>query len=45
VAPSHPMIWLRNQMYRMLPYLPWKGAIANQPLRAANSIQLRDYQA
>src|SRR6185312_2174411 len=25
VPSTNLMIWVRNQMYRMLPYLPWRG--------------------
>lgn len=43
VPSTNLMIWVRNQMYRMLPYLPWRGLIANMPLKAANAITLQDY--
>ncbi|MCX6048567.1 MAG: FAD-dependent monooxygenase [Chloroflexi bacterium] len=48
VPDSQTQLWFRNQMMRMLPYLPWKGLITKsilQPLReAANAITLKDYQ-
>lgn len=37
-------IWLRNQMFRTLPYLPWKGLINALTTKAANAITLEDYQ-
>lgn len=47
VPDSQTQLWFRNQMMRLLPYLPWKGLITKgilQPLReAANAITLKDY--
>jgi 2-polyprenyl-6-methoxyphenol hydroxylase-like FAD-dependent oxidoreductase len=46
---SRWQIWVRTQMIRALPYLPWKGLVTKQILeplkRAANAITLKDYQA
>ena len=41
---SQPQIWLRNQLIRALPYLPWKGMVAGGVQKAANAITLKDYQ-
>ncbi len=41
--PSH--VWLAIQLFRLLPYLPWKGLIMNAPLKAANAITLPEYAA
>jgi 2-polyprenyl-6-methoxyphenol hydroxylase-like FAD-dependent oxidoreductase len=43
--PSNSRIWLRNQMLRMLPHLPWKGLINAMTTKTANAITLRDYPA
>jgi 2-polyprenyl-6-methoxyphenol hydroxylase-like FAD-dependent oxidoreductase len=37
-------LWLSNQMWRVLPYTPWKNMMIEVPLRIANSISLKDYQ-
>jgi 2-polyprenyl-6-methoxyphenol hydroxylase-like FAD-dependent oxidoreductase len=48
VPGSRGELWLRTGMLRLLPYLPWKGLIADgtlRPLRqAASAITLKDYQ-
>ena len=48
VPRSRGQVWLRNQMMRALPYLPWKGLVTRgilEPLqKAANAIRLKDYQ-
>jgi 2-polyprenyl-6-methoxyphenol hydroxylase-like FAD-dependent oxidoreductase len=48
VPRSQRQIWLRTQMLRALPYLPWKGLVTRGILRpiqqAANAITLRDYR-
>jgi 2-polyprenyl-6-methoxyphenol hydroxylase-like FAD-dependent oxidoreductase len=36
-------IWLRNQMFRTLPYMPWKGIVAKMATRTASAITLKDY--
>ena len=44
LAPSsNGRIWMRNQMYRMLPHLPWKGLISKMSTKAANAITLKTY--
>jgi len=47
VPTSRFQFWLRSQMMRMLPYLPWKRMIVKQitdPLQhAANAITLKNY--
>jgi 2-polyprenyl-6-methoxyphenol hydroxylase-like FAD-dependent oxidoreductase len=35
--------WLLIQMYKIFPYTPWKNVMVNMPLKAANSIALKDY--
>jgi 2-polyprenyl-6-methoxyphenol hydroxylase-like FAD-dependent oxidoreductase len=35
--------WMLIQMYRMLPYTPWKNLMSNVPIKAANGIVLKDY--
>jgi 2-polyprenyl-6-methoxyphenol hydroxylase-like FAD-dependent oxidoreductase len=48
VPRSRRQIWLRTQMMRALPYLPWKGLVTRGILRplqqAANAITLKNYQ-
>jgi 2-polyprenyl-6-methoxyphenol hydroxylase-like FAD-dependent oxidoreductase len=41
---SRSQIWLRNQLIRALPYMPWKGLVAGGVHKAANAITLEDYQ-
>lgn len=41
---TRSQIWIRNQMIRALPYLPWKGLIAGGVQKAANVITLKDYR-
>jgi 2-polyprenyl-6-methoxyphenol hydroxylase-like FAD-dependent oxidoreductase len=36
-------IWLRNQMFRTLPYMPWKGLVAKMAARTASAITLPNY--
>jgi len=49
VPASWGQLWLRTQMLRMLPYLPWKGLVTRsiqQPISAAaNAISLEAYAA
>jgi 2-polyprenyl-6-methoxyphenol hydroxylase-like FAD-dependent oxidoreductase len=40
---SRSQVWLRNQLIRMLPYMPWKGMVAGGVQKAANAIALKDY--
>jgi len=37
-------LWLSNQMWRILPYTPWKNMMIEVPLKIANSISLKDYK-
>jgi FAD/FMN-containing dehydrogenase len=41
---SRSQIWIRNQIIRALPYMPWKGPIAGGAQKAANAITLKDYE-
>ena len=41
---SRLQIRIRNQIIRMLPYMPWKGLIAGGVQKAANAITLKDYE-
>lgn len=36
-------LWLSNQMWKVLPYTPWKNLMIEVPLRIGNSIGLKDY--
>jgi 2-polyprenyl-6-methoxyphenol hydroxylase-like FAD-dependent oxidoreductase len=36
-------LWLSNQMWKILPYTPWKNLMIELPLKIANSISLKDY--
>jgi hypothetical protein len=49
VPTSRRQLWVRTQMMRVLPYLPWKGMVTRtivEPLQqAANGIALADYVA
>jgi 2-polyprenyl-6-methoxyphenol hydroxylase-like FAD-dependent oxidoreductase len=40
---SRLQIMVRNQIIRMLPYMPWKGLIAGGAQKTANAIELEDY--
>jgi 2-polyprenyl-6-methoxyphenol hydroxylase-like FAD-dependent oxidoreductase len=44
VPRSRPQIWLRNQNFRMLVHMPWKGLIAGVSRKTANAIVLADYR-
>lgn len=44
VPASRARIWIRNQNFRLLPHMPWKGLIANTPRKTANAITLTDYR-
>ena len=41
---SRLQIRIRNQIIRMLPYLPWRGLITGGAQKAANAITLEDYE-
>lgn len=36
-------LWMSTQMWRVLPYTPWKNMMIEIPLKVANSISLKDY--
>jgi len=36
-------LWLSNQIWKILPYTPWKDMMIEVPLKIGNSIQLKDY--
>ena len=36
-------LWLSNQMWKILPYTPWKNMMIEVPLKIGNSICLKDY--
>jgi len=38
-------LWLSTQMWKILPYTPWKNMMIEVPLKIGNSIQLKDYSA
>ena len=35
--------WLSNQMWKILPYTPWRDMMIEVPLKIGNSIELKDY--
>jgi 2-polyprenyl-6-methoxyphenol hydroxylase-like FAD-dependent oxidoreductase len=41
---SRLQIRIRNQIIRMLPYLPWRGLITGGAQKVANAITLEDYK-
>ena len=36
-------LWLSTQMWKILPYTPWKNMMIEVPLKIGNSIQLKEY--
>lgn len=36
-------LWMSRQIWKILPYTPWKNMMIEMPLKAANSISLPDY--
>ena len=36
-------LWLSQQMWKVLPYTPWKNMMIEVPLKIGNSITLKDY--
>jgi 2-polyprenyl-6-methoxyphenol hydroxylase-like FAD-dependent oxidoreductase len=36
-------LWLSTQMWKVLPYTPWKDMMIEVPLKIGNSIHLKDY--
>jgi hypothetical protein len=43
VPRTRSKLWLRNQLWRAIPHTPWKNMMLEVPLKAANSICLKDY--
>lgn len=43
VPRTHLRLWLSNQMWKILPYTPWKNMMLEVPLKVGNSISLKDY--
>jgi 2-polyprenyl-6-methoxyphenol hydroxylase-like FAD-dependent oxidoreductase len=37
--------WLSNQMWKILPYTPWKNMMIEVPLKIGNSINLKEYRS
>jgi 2-polyprenyl-6-methoxyphenol hydroxylase-like FAD-dependent oxidoreductase len=37
-------LWLSNQMWKVLPYTPWKNLMIEVPLKIGNSIRLKEYR-
>ncbi len=37
-------LWLSTQMWKILPYTPWKNMMVEVPLKIGNSIHLKDYE-
>jgi 2-polyprenyl-6-methoxyphenol hydroxylase-like FAD-dependent oxidoreductase len=45
-VPRTPLrLWLSNQMWKILPYTPWKNMMIEVPLKIGNSIHLKDYSS
>ena len=36
-------LWMSQQIWKILPYTPWKNIMIEMPMKAANSISLPDY--
>ena len=36
-------LWFSQQMWKVLPYTPWKNMMIEVPLKIGNSITLKDY--
>ena len=36
--------WMSNQVWKILPYTPWKNTMIKLPTKLANSITLKDYE-
>jgi 2-polyprenyl-6-methoxyphenol hydroxylase-like FAD-dependent oxidoreductase len=43
VPRTRSKLWLSRQMWRMLPYTPWKNMMIELPMKAANSIRLENW--
>jgi 2-polyprenyl-6-methoxyphenol hydroxylase-like FAD-dependent oxidoreductase len=44
VPRTHFRFWLSNQMWKILPYTPWKNMMIEVPLKIGNSIRIKDYE-
>ncbi len=38
-------LWLSNQMWKVLPYTPWKNMMIEVPLKIGNSSHIKNYGA
>jgi 2-polyprenyl-6-methoxyphenol hydroxylase-like FAD-dependent oxidoreductase len=38
-------LWMSNQLWKVLPYTPWKNMMIEVPLKIGNSISLKQYQS
>jgi len=36
-------LWMRRQIWKILPYTPWKNMMIDMPMKAANTISPKDY--
>jgi hypothetical protein len=36
-------LWFSQQMWKVLPYTPWKNVMIELPLKIGNSITLKEY--
>jgi 2-polyprenyl-6-methoxyphenol hydroxylase-like FAD-dependent oxidoreductase len=45
VPRTHFRRWLSTQMWKILPYTPWKNMMIEVPLKIGNSIQLKSYES
>jgi 2-polyprenyl-6-methoxyphenol hydroxylase-like FAD-dependent oxidoreductase len=43
LPPTRTEAWIRNQMMRLIQYMPFKGRMVGDIQRSANAIQLKDY--
>jgi hypothetical protein len=45
VSRTRLRLWLSTQMWKVLPYTPWKNMMIEVPLKIGNSIALKAYGA
>ncbi len=43
VPRTRSKLWLSQQMWKILPYTPWKNMMIEVPLKIGNSVTLKDY--
>lgn len=36
--------WMSQQMWKLLPYTPWKNMMIEMPMKVANSIEMKEYE-